>query len=58
MDLLSCVFDSVCELFGEPICNVFGCGCYCVAIHVFSVDGGALFDRPCMVFHIMCVLCL
>ena len=22
-----CVFDSVCELFGETICNVFGCGC-------------------------------
>ena len=25
---------------------------------VFSVDGGDLFDIPCMVFHIMCVLCL
>ena len=25
---------------------------------VFCVDGGALLDRPCMVFHIMCVLCL
>ena len=25
---------------------------------VFSVGGGALLDRPCMVFHIMCVLCL
>ena len=25
---------------------------------VFSVCGGALVDRPCMVFHIMCVLCL
>ena len=23
-----CVFDSVCELFGETICNVFGCSCY------------------------------
>ena len=29
-------------------------------IDVFSVGGGggALLDRPCMVFHIMCVLCL
>ena len=25
---------------------------------VFSVGGGALLDRPCMVFRRMCVLCL
>ena len=25
-----CVLDSVCELFGETICNVFGCSCYFV----------------------------
>ena len=25
---------------------------------VFSVGGGALLDRPCMVFQGMCVLCL
>ena len=25
-----CVFDSVCELFGEIIRNVFGCGLYFV----------------------------
>ena len=25
---------------------------------VFSVGGGGLLDRPGMVFHIMCVLCL
>ena len=25
---------------------------------VFSVCGGALLDRPCMVFHRVCVLCL
>ena len=25
---------------------------------VFSVDGGALLDRPCMVFQRMCVWCL
>ena len=27
-------------------------------MEVFSVGGGALFDRPCMVFKKMCVLCL
>ena len=25
-----CVFDSVCELFGVTISNVFGCHCYFV----------------------------
>ena len=25
-----CVFDSVCELLGETIRNVFGCSCYVV----------------------------
>ena len=25
---------------------------------VFSEDGGALLDRPCMVFQRMCVLCM
>ena len=24
----------------------------------FSMDGSALLDKPCMVFHRMCVLCL
>ena len=28
--LVCCVFDSVCELFGETIRNVFGCSCYFV----------------------------
>ena len=27
-------------------------------MEVFSVGGGAQLDRPCMVFQIMCVLCL
>ena len=27
---MCCVFDSVCELFGETIRNVFGCSCYFV----------------------------
>ena len=30
MGLVCCVFDSVCELFGETIRNVFGRGCYVV----------------------------
>ena len=25
-----CVFDDVCELFGETICNMFRCVCYFV----------------------------
>ena len=29
--LVCCVLDSVCVLFGEIICNVFGCDCYFVA---------------------------
>ena len=39
--------------------------CLCVVavfllniMDVFSVGGGSLLDRPCMVFHRMCVLCL
>ena len=55
------MFDSVCELFGETIRNMFGCGCYfvveCYGL-VFSVGGGALLDRPRMVFQRVCVLCL
>ena len=39
------VFDSVCEL----LVNV---------MDVFSVCGGALLDRPCMVFQRVCVLSL
>ena len=57
--LVCCVFNSVCELFGETIRNV---GVVAVLLlnvmDVFSVGGGALLDRPCMVFHRVCVLCL
>ena len=54
-----CVFDSVCELLGETICNVFGCSCYFLlnVVDVFSVCGCALLDRPCMVFQSVCVCC-
>ena len=55
------MFDSVCELFGETIRNMFGCVLLFWLLNVMellSAFGGALLDRPCMVFHIMCVLCL
>ena len=55
--LVCCVFDSVCELLGETIRNMVGCGCYFV-MEVFSVCGGAQLDISCMVFQRMCVLCL
>ena len=37
--LVCCVFDSVCELFGETIRHMFGCGCCFVlnGMDVFSV---------------------
>ena len=41
--LVCCVFDSICELFG--------------VILLLSVGGGALLDRPCIVFQRMCVCC-
>ena len=50
-----CVLDSVCELFGETIRNV--CGLLLNVMDVFSVCGGALLDRPCMVFQRVCVCC-
>ena len=51
--LVCCVFDSVCELFGETIRNVFAILLLNV-MDMFSVGGGALLDRPCMVFQRMC----
>ena len=58
--LVCCVFNSVCELFGETIRNVCGCSCYFVVecYGSVSVGGGTLLDIPYMVFQIMCVLCL
>ena len=58
--LVCCVFDSVCELFGETIRNVLSVVAILLlnVMDVFSVGDGALLDRPCMVFQIMCVLCL
>ena len=55
-----CVFDSVCELFGETVRNVLGVVAILLlnVMDVFSVCGGALLERPCMVFQRVCVLCL
>ena len=57
---MCCVYDSVCELFAQTIRNVFGVVAILLlnVMEVFSVCGGALLDRPRMVFQIMCVLCL
>ena len=54
-----CVLDSVCELFGETIRSVGVVAILLLKVmDVFSVCGGALLDRPCMVFQRVCVLCL
>ena len=48
-----------CELFGETIRNMFGCGCnFCLfnVMEVLSVGGGALLDIPCMVLQRVCVV--
>ena len=51
------VNGSVCH-----VCCLFDGHCFGVVaillLNVFSVHGGALLDRPCMVFQRMCVLCL
>ena len=49
---------SVCELFGETICLGVVVILLLKVMEVCSVCGGALLDRPCMVFQIMCVSCL
>ena len=58
--LLCCVLDSVCKLFGETICNMFGCGDYLLlnVMAVLNVGGGVMLDRQCMVFQRKCLLCL
>ena len=57
---LCCVFESVCELFGETIRNIFRCGCYFAVEFYGSVlcGGGALLDIPRMVFQRLCILYL
>ena len=42
--------DSVSELFGETIRNMFGCDCFLLlnVMELFSVVGGAMLDRECV----------
>ena len=47
------------NFFGEPIRNMLDVLVILRlnVMEVFSVGGGALLDRPCMVFQRICVLC-
>ena len=58
--LVCCVFDSICESLVKQIAICLGVVAVLLlnVMDVFSVGGGALFDRPCMVLRRMCVLCL
>ena len=54
------MFNSVYELFYETIRNMFGVVVILLlnVMELFSVGGGALLDRPCMVLQLMCGLCM
>ena len=54
------MLDSVCELFTKQLAMCMGVVAILLlnVMEVFSVGGGALLDRPCMVFKRMCVLCM
>ena len=61
--LLMCLFV-LCGMFVNCLVTQFAMCLGVVAIlllnvmEVFTVCGGALLDRPCMVFQRVCVLCL
>ena len=57
---VSCWFDSVCECSVKQFAMCLGVVPILLlnVMDVFSVCGGALLDRPGMVFQRMCVLCL
>ena len=54
------VFDSVFECLVKQLAMCLGVVAILLlnVMGVFSVGGGALLDRLCMVFQKMCVLCL
>ena len=64
VSLVCCVFNNVCELFVNCLVKQFAIFLGVVVIlllnvmEVLSVGGGALLEKPGMVFQIMCVLCL
>ena len=55
-----CVLHSVCECLVKQFAMCLGVIAilFLNVMDVFSVCGGALLDRPCMVFQRVCVLCL
>ena len=58
---MSVLFVADLTVFVNCLVEQFAMGLGVVAVlllnvmDVFSVGGGTLLDRPCMVFHIMCV---
>ena len=54
-----CVFDSVCVLLVKQFVICLGIVAILLlnVMDMFSVCGGVLLYRPCMVFQSMCVLC-
>ena len=56
MDLLFCVLRALVKQFA--MCVGVVAILLLNVMDVFSVCGGALLDRPCMVFQRVCVLCL
>ena len=57
--MLCCVFDSVCELLKQfAICLGVFVILLLNVMELLGVVGGALLDRPCLVFQRMCVLCM
>ena len=55
--LVCCEFVN-CLVKQFAICLGVGVILLLIVMEVFSVGGGALLDRPCMVFQRVCVLCL
>ena len=58
--VVCCVLDSVFELFGETIRNMFGCGCYFLlnVMEVFSVGVGLCWiDRVWAFKEFACCVC-
>ena len=55
-----CVLDSVVNCLVKQFAMCVGIVAILLlnGMDVFSVCGGALLDRPCMVFQRVCVLCL
>ena len=57
-----CVLDSVVNCLVKQFAMCLGVPVVAILLlnvmDVFSVCGGALLDRPCMVFQRVCVLCL